>query len=103
MVANEPPLPLFFSPTAPLTFKYSCEFYYIWILNLELSFVFYLNFLLFLNGKLLFFYMIQGQIFALWCENEKMRKRKADLELKLATIKHENHVDEQLEIQVSRV
>ncbi len=47
--------------------------------------------------------MIQGQIFALWCENEKMRKHKADLELKLATIKHENHVDEQLEIQVSRV
>ncbi|XP_072025855.1 uncharacterized protein [Amphiura filiformis] len=42
-----------------------------------------------------------GQIFALWCENEKMRKRKAELELEMARIKHENHVDEQLEIQRS--
>ena len=45
--------------------------------------------------------VLQKQTYALWQETERMRRRKAELHLELAKLKHLNSLDEVLEIQVS--
>ncbi|XP_038071038.1 QWRF motif-containing protein 4-like [Patiria miniata] len=42
-----------------------------------------------------------SEMYGLWHENERLRNKKRDLELELASGRHANHLDQQLDVQIS--